>query len=136
METEYNGLYSLPSEFLLLIPNCSYVLSERANLSENLNKEENEKGPKVRTWSRPLINSPVLMALNPALLFPVMVGVGAVLVLQNKKKNIERLLGSWRSYNLLLVMLFGVQAPILQLSWQTFSFLMDWGNILYLWANT
>lgn len=49
METEYNGLYSLPSEFLLLIPNCSYVLSERANLSENLNKEENEKGPKVRT---------------------------------------------------------------------------------------
>lgn len=86
METEYNGLHSLPPDFLLLIPNCSYVLSE--NESEPFREpQEYEKGRRVRSWSRPLIICPVLRALNPALLFPVAVGVGPVLVLQKQTKK-------------------------------------------------
>lgn len=121
METEYNGLHSLPPDFLLLIPNCSYVLSE--NESEPFREpQEYEKGCRVRSWSRPLIICPVLRALNPALLFPVAVGVGPVLMLQiqkqtNKKRKLEKLHASRRSYSLLLAMLFGGQALILPVSW-------------------
>lgn len=119
METEYNGLHSLSPDFLLLIPNCSYVLSE--NESEPFREpQEYEKGCRVRSWSRPLIICPVLRALNPALLFPVAWEWGQCWCCRNKnkkKRKLEKLHASRRSYSFLLAMLFGGQALILPVSW-------------------